>query len=139
VFNALDSELVVAKADAILNNKPESHSHFDAADKAVSYQVGAHFENVSDLGILKKELRHHNALLRGQIQHVRVIFPMPQTTEGDVKVFLETRATRDDILALHRASIFSTYYSIVPVDLNREVRRCFKFQRYGHIQLDCTA
>ncbi|EFX81138.1 hypothetical protein DAPPUDRAFT_242637 [Daphnia pulex] len=52
----------------------ESHSHFDAAGKAVSYQVGANFENVSDLGSLKKELRHHNTLFRGQIQPVRTAF-----------------------------------------------------------------
>jgi hypothetical protein len=86
VFIALDSEFVIAKAYAILNNMTESHSHFDAAGKAVSYPVGAHFENVSDLGSLKKELRHHNTPFRGQIHLVRVIFPKPQTTEGHVKI-----------------------------------------------------
>jgi hypothetical protein len=35
VFIALDSEFVIAKAYAILNNMTESHSHFDAAGKVV--------------------------------------------------------------------------------------------------------
>jgi hypothetical protein len=138
MFVTLENEVAVAKAAAILNNKPEFHSHFEAAGKLnVSYPVVALFVNVSDLDSLRKELEHRNALLRDQVQSVKVIFTKPQTTEGHVKIFLKSRAARDDILALRRVSIFGTYYRIVPIDLNREVRRCFKCQKYGHIQRDC--
>ncbi len=95
------------------------------------------FVNVSDPDKLKAELEHRNALLCGQIQSVKVIFTKPQTTEGLFKIFLKSRAVRDEILALRKASVFGTYYRIVPVDLNREVRRCFECQHYGHIQRDC--
>jgi hypothetical protein len=68
VFVTLDNEVAVAKAAAILNNKPEFHSHFEAAGKLnVSYPVVALFVNISDLGSLKKELEQRNTLLRGQI------------------------------------------------------------------------
>jgi hypothetical protein len=140
VFVTLDNEVAVTKAAAILNNKPEFQSHFENAGKLnVSFPVVALFVNVSDPDNLRAELEHRNALLRGQIQSVKVIFTKPQTTEGHVKIFLKSRAVRDEILALRKASVFGTYYRIVPVDLNREVRRCFKCQHYGHIQRDCPA
>ncbi|EFX62974.1 hypothetical protein DAPPUDRAFT_119650 [Daphnia pulex] len=140
VFVTLDNEVAVAKAAAILNKKPEFHSHFETAGKLnVSFPVVALFVNVSDPAKLNAELEHRNALLRGQILSVKVIFTKPQTTEGHVKIFLKSRAVRDEILALRKASVFGTYYRIVPVDLNREVRRCFKCQHYGHIQRDCPA
>ena len=89
VFATLDNELAVTKAAAILNNKPEFHSHFETASKlTVSYPVVALFVNVPDLDNLKKELEHRNSIFRGQIQSVKVIFTKPQITEGHVKICL---------------------------------------------------
>lgn len=140
MFVTLDNEVAVAKAAAILNNKSEFHSRFEPASKLnMSYPVVALFVNISDLDSLKKELEHRNLILRGQIQSIKVIFTKPKTTEGHVKIFLKSKAAREDILAQRRASIFGTYYRVVPVDLNREVRRCFNCQRYGHLQRDCKA
>jgi hypothetical protein len=86
------NEVAVAKAAAIPNNKPKFHSHFEAAGKLnVSYDVVALLVNIYDLGSLKKELEHRNTLLRGQIQSFQVIFTKPQTTEGNVKVFLKSK------------------------------------------------
>jgi hypothetical protein len=87
VFVTLDNEVAVTKAAAILNNKPEFQSHFENAGKLnVSFPVVALFVNVSDPDNLRAELEHRNALLRGQIQSVKVIFTKPQTTEGHVKI-----------------------------------------------------
>nr|CAH0109609.1 unnamed protein product [Daphnia galeata] len=63
-----ENELAVAKAAAILNNKPEFQSDFETVSKImVSHPVVPLFVNVSDLDNLKKELKHRNSILRGQI------------------------------------------------------------------------
>jgi hypothetical protein len=117
--------VTVVKAAVILNNNPEFHIHFETGSKLmVSYPFFALFFNVSDLENLKKELEHHNSILRGQIQSVKVIFTKLHTTEGHVKSFLNSRVARDDNLALRRAFVFGTYYRIFPVDLNREISYC---------------
>ena len=90
----------------------------------VSYPFFALFFNVSDLENLKKELEHHNSILRGQIQSVKVIFTKLHTTEGHVKSFFNSRVAWDDNLALRRTFVFGTYYRIFPVDLNREISYC---------------
>jgi hypothetical protein len=84
-------------------------------------------------------LQHRNQLLRNQIQSVKVIYTKPHTSEGHVKIFLRTRAARDSILLRGKASILGTNHRIIPVDLDREVRRCFKCQGYGHTQKFCPA
>jgi len=120
-----DNEVAVVKAAVILNNNPEFHSHFETGSKLmVSYPFFALFFNVSDLENLKKELEHHNSILRGQIQSVKVIFTKLHTTEGHVKSFLNSRVAWDDNLALRRTFVFGTYYRIFPVDLNREISYC---------------
>lgn len=68
VFVTDDNELEVAKAAAILKNKPEFQSDFETVSKImVSHPVVPLFVNESDLDNLKKELEHRNSILRGQI------------------------------------------------------------------------
>ena len=140
MFFTLDDEVAVAKAAALLNNKPDFNRRFEPASKLnVSFPVVALFVNVTNVDGLKAELEHRNSALLGQISSMKVIYTKPQTTEGHVKIFLKSRAVREAILNQRRASIFGTYFCVVPVDLNKEVRRCFKCQKYGHIQRDCSA
>jgi hypothetical protein len=140
LFVSLDNEVAVAKAVDILNKKPEFQARFDTASKLnVLFPVVPLFVNVSDTVSLHRELEHRNQLLRNQIQSVKVIYTKPHTSEGQSKIFLRTRAARDSILLRGKASILGTNHRIVPVDLDREVRRCFKCQGYGHTQKFCPA
>ncbi|KAI9560547.1 hypothetical protein GHT06_011489 [Daphnia sinensis] len=114
MFVTLDSEVAVAKAAALLNNRPDFNSRFEPASKLnVSNPVVALFVNVSDVNSLKPELEHRNCDLRGQIHSVKVIYTKPQTTEGHVKIFLKSRAVREVALAQGRVSILGTYYRVV--------------------------
>jgi hypothetical protein len=140
MFVTLENDVAVAKAADILNKKPEFQSRFNPASKLnVLYPVVALFVNVSDLDSLKKELEHRNSLLRGQIHSLRTIFTKPNTTEGHVKLFLRSKLVRENVLRQKKVSILGTDFRIVPIDLDREVRRCFKCQKYGHIQLSCPS
>ncbi len=96
------------------------------------------FVNVSDPAPLKVELEHRNKSLRGLIHSVKVVFTKQHTTEGHVKLFLRTKQARDGILFLGKASILGKDYRIFPLDLNREVRRCYRCQQYGHTQHLCA-
>ena len=96
------------------------------------------FVNVSDPEFLKKELEHRNKSLRGSIHSVKVVYTKPNTTEGHVKLFLHSKQARDDILFLGKASILGRDFRVVPVDLDRKVRRCYKCQQYGHTQQLCS-
>lgn len=140
VYVTLDNDVAVAKAADILNKKPDFQSRFNSAAKLnVLFPVVALFVNVSDMESLTKELEHRNKSLRGQVHSMRVVFTKQHTTEGHVKIALRTRQAREDILFLGRASILGKDYRVVPVDLDREVRRCFKCQKYGHTQNVCSA
>ena len=139
VYVTLDNEADVAKAAAILNGKADFQSKFDSASKLnVLYPLIALLVNVSDPASLKAELEHRNKSLRGLIHSVKVVFTKQHKTEGHVKLFLCTKQARDDILFLGKASILGKDYRIVPLDLNREVRRCYRCQQYGHTQQLCT-
>jgi hypothetical protein len=81
--------VTVVKAAVILNNNPEFHIHFETGSKLmVSYPFFALFFNVSDLENLKKELEHHNSILRGQIQSVKSFSRSYTLLKGMSKVFL---------------------------------------------------
>lgn len=59
IFVTLDSEVPVAKAEALLNNRPDFSSRFEPASKLnVSYPIVALFVNVSDVNSLKAKLEH---------------------------------------------------------------------------------
>ena len=139
VYVTLDSDIDVAKAATILNGKPDFQTQFAPASKLnVMFPVIALFVNVSDPEFLKKELEHRNKSLRGSIHSVKVVYTKPNTTEGHVKLFLRSKQARDDILFLGKASILGRDFRVVPVDLDREVRRCYKCQQYGHTQQLCS-
>lgn len=140
MFITLDNELAVSKATDILNKQPEFRSQFSQASKLnFFFPVVALFVDVTDLDHLKFELEHRNKLMRGQIHSLKKVYSKPNSPLGHVKIFLQSREARDNILLQKKVSVNGVNFRVVPIDLDREVRRCFRCQKYGHIQGVCKA
>ena len=67
------------------------------------------------------------------------MYTKPNANFGHVKICFRNKAVRDEALRKGRIFVFDTSHRIVEFDLNREVRRCFNCQRYGHTQHNCKA
>jgi hypothetical protein len=95
------------------------------------------FVDLSFLPGLKKELMLRNESLKGKVDSVTQIFKKPGTNKGHVKIFFNCQDTRDYALMGGEVDFFNTTARLVEVLLDREVRRCFNCQGYGHSQASC--
>ncbi len=68
---------------------------------------------------------------------VSQLFAKPNSQKGHVKILFNCRVARDLALAEVIFDFFNTTARIVEILLDREVRRCFKCQGYGHVQASC--
>ena len=124
-------------AKALIKSKPECSRLFDI--ESVSTQtklfpaVALHVD-VTDLDTLKKEITFRNPSVGHSIKLIRTIFRSPlNTSVGHVKLFFDDKRTRDEVLKAGRLFAAGKRLQVVQVDPNREVRRCFRCQTYGHI------
>lgn len=102
-----------------------------------SFPVVALYAGTEDLQNLKTEIECRNPVLEGKINVIR---PLSKKTDH-VKIYLSTRESQENILAKGRIYInqggnFSSH-KIVELDLNREVRRCYRCHKYGHLAATC--
>lgn len=103
----------------------------------IFYPAVALFVDVSNLDDLQAELEYRNpSLKKNPIS--KSYLHQTQFQYRPRKNIFWSKLVRDDALQKGRAFVFDTSHRIVEVDLNREVRRCFKCQRYGHTQHNCT-
>jgi hypothetical protein len=94
--------------------------------------------DITDLEALKKELVFRNPSIGKSLKSLRTIFRSPNNVTGHVKVFFDTKRARDEVLKAGRLFAAGRRFRVVEVDLNREVRRCFRCQAYGHIAKSAT-
>ena len=112
----------------------ESKSLYPAVALFVdNYHISDH-ENLTDL---KHEIELRNRDLAGKIDSVKLIYSKPHSTKGHYKIFFNCKTTRDMILRHGVLDLFNTFARLVEVNLDREVRRCFNCQGYGHLQNSC--
>lgn len=102
-----------------------------------SFPVVALYVGTDDLQALKTEIEYRNPVLEGKINVIR---PLSKKTDH-IKIYLSTRESQENILAKRRIYInqggnFSSH-KIVELDLNREVRRCYRCHKYGHLAATC--
>jgi hypothetical protein len=94
--------------------------------------------DVTDIDALKKEFVFRNPNVGLAIKQVRVIFRSSNSPKGHVKLFFDSKKVRNEVLKSGRLFAAGRRVQVVEVDPNREVRRCFRCQTYGHIAKSAT-
>ena len=89
--------------------------------------------DITDVDALKKELAFRYSDFGHAIKQVRTIFRSSNSSNSHEKLFFDDKSIRDMVLKAGRLFTFSRRFRVVEVDLNREVRRCFRCQTYGNI------
>jgi phosphotransferase system IIB component len=139
-FITFDDAADAARAAKLFQDNPKFKDMFKGVRKIESlHPVVILFAEVSDLDALRQELEHRNKTFRGQIHDIKTIFRKQGTNLGHVKILLKSERAKKAALDKKRAAFFDESLRIVDIDLNREVRRCFKCQGYGHTQMICRA
>lgn len=127
-------------ARAILESKPEFSSAVDSLTAPTrTFPVVALYTGTDKIEELKQEIEHRNQILTSGIVAIRSL----SKKSKHVKIFLSSKERQEAILQkgriyMKRNDEFSSH-RIVEVDLNREVRRCYRCQQYGHLIKDCRA
>jgi hypothetical protein len=122
------------RAKSLMESKPECVHLFESVvTQSRLFPVVALHVDISDLDSLKKELVFRNTNCGFAIKQVRTIFRSPNNQSGHVKLFFDSKRVRDEVLKSGRLFANGKRIQIVEVDLNREVRRCYRCQAYGHI------
>lgn len=126
------------RAKDIIEKKPECSTMFKSVTKSNAlYPAVALFVNLSYLPGMKEELMYRNDDLRDKVHSCELVYTKPGSNVGHVKILLTCRETRDNLLFCEGVDVFNSRPRVVEVDLNREVRRCFNCQGYGHGQKTC--
>lgn len=132
--NASDAK----KAQEILKGDPQLKSSVKSfSQRSVNYTVVALAPGVENLCVLKEEIELRNQILRGSIS-IRIL----SKNKGHVKIYVTSKKVQLDILKLGEISIkkdtgeFKTH-KIREMNLDREVKSCYKCHKLGHIAHHC--
>ena len=140
VYITFNDTADVVKAASIFKNQSDCSRIFKTVSPLeIRFPVVAHNVDVSNLSSLQSEIEYRNPLFKGQIHSIKLLYTKPNTAIGHVKIFLISRQASLDVLRKGTLYCSDGPHRVVEVDLNREVRRCYKCQRYGHTQHNCKA
>jgi hypothetical protein len=142
IFVRLNDPADLDRAKSILESKagPDSVNIFNSVSRPTKlYPAVALFVDLSYLPRLKDELMLRNFGLKGKIDSVSQLFAKPNSSKGHVKILFNCKETRDLAILNGEVDFFNTTARIVEILLDREVRRCFKCQGYGHVLATCRA
>lgn len=106
--------------------------------KVKSAAVVLHVD-ISNMEELRSKITHRNPLISSCIEDIKIIHKKQDETNGHVKLILSSSSARDALLSKGKLFVDNTAYRVVPIDPNREVKRCFNCQRYGHTQQNCRS
>ena len=139
VFISFSDAVQSGRAKATLESKPECLRLFQTVNTQPKlYPAIILNVDVDDLEALKKELVFRNPAVKSSFKKVLSIFRSQNNVTGHAKLFFDDKSIRDTVLKAGRLFAFGRRFRVVEVDLNREVRRCFRCQVYGHIAKSAT-
>ena len=140
IYMTFNDSADASKAATVFKNHAACSSVFkEVSPLEVLFPFVAHFVDVSDLTRLQTEIEYRNPLFKGRISSLKKIYTKPKTNIGHVNNFLRTRQAKTDVLRRGTLYCNDGSYRVVEPDINREVRRCYNCQRYGHTQHSCKA
>lgn len=88
---------------------------------------------------LLEEVRLRNELLRGSLEEIKPFFRSKRDTTGHAKLLFSSRRKRDEAISRGKIYVDGRRFAVEEVNWDREVRRCYRCQRYGHIAGFCKA
>ena len=88
---------------------------------------------------IRAELARRNPSVAAHLHSVRFVFKEERAGTGHLRILLSSRLAYDQCLSRGKLFLFNRSYWVSESDWNREVRRCFKCSRYGHITVHCRA
>jgi hypothetical protein len=128
------------KALSIIKNREECKAVLnDPKTQEKLFSAIGLFAPIGVMANLKDEISFRNSFMGDTLVKVIQIHKWKEDNLGHIKLFFSSAATTDE--ALLRSKIHTSYKLIknVPIDPNREVRRCYRCNRYGHTSTRCTA
>lgn len=139
VYMSFADAVQSGKAKSILESDPVGARLFQSVDSRKRlFPAVAPSVDLSDLEGLRKDIVLRNDFLDGTLETIKSLFRGRDGAVGHVKLLFNSAFKRDE--AIRRGRIYADGRRVVvtAVDWNREVRRCYKCQRYGHIAWQCS-
>ena len=144
VYLTFRSDEAKARAKDVLQRAPEAREVFsDVSDQQRVFPLllkNVPARLLDDCDSLVKEIdeTEGNEVLSGRIKTANCVFSHQSLGTGHVKLMVKSRADRDAALDRGRMFLHSgESLPVVAVDPHREVRRCYRCQRYGHKAAVC--
>ncbi|KZR98073.1 Uncharacterized protein APZ42_006689, partial [Daphnia magna] len=94
---------------------------------------------IENMDELKEDINFRNSFIEGTLKKIVQIHKCNDQDLGHVKTYCSSAAVRDDSLSRNKIHTRYKLIKIVPIDANREVRRCYKCNNYGHTSSHCKA
>ena len=144
-MESLTREALMKKLDdclSLIHHQNDAAISLDAEVKKLKAEIVTMkltFANVDKLPALKEELMYRNHALKGKAHPLKSVYTKPNTKVGLVKMLLTCKETRDDVIFRGKVYVHESVHFTAEIDFNREMRRCFKCQKYGHMQRECRA
>lgn len=140
IYLSFKDALESGKAVELLEKKPECSTLFrSVVTKPKFYSLVALHADISDLKALEEELLLRNSYIGDSLKLIKIIYrSKTDPSIGHVKLLFDSAQARDFALARGKVFAAGRRINVVETDWNKEVRRCFKCQKYGHIAKSCA-
>ena len=126
---------LLALGISLIDTKPEcSRLFYSVSMQAKLFPAVALNVDIADVDALKKELAFRYSDFGHAVKQVQGLFSSPRTAQITTRSYCLTTSLSGTLCwKLADYPTFSRRFRVVEVDLNREVRRCFRCQTYGNI------